>query len=95
MVVTFLLAPVPNAVSAKIAGASDYMDGSETGAAVDFGHFLTGFLITTGLALPLMLTHVGLIETGAGIMSICGGVLVYGSIVTYTRFFGTTNDDGF
>lgn len=75
--------------------ANDYMDSTSPGAAVDFGHFLTGFLLSTGLALPIMMTHVGLITTGAGIMSIIGGLLVYGSIIAYSRFFGSENDDGY
>lgn len=93
VVATFLMAPVPNAVCGKIAGRSDYMDDEATSAALDFGRFLTGFLLLSGLAVPVMLAHVGSITTAAAIMSILGGALIYGSIIVYGQFFSVASDD--
>lgn len=92
VVATFLLAPLPNLVCSKIAANDDYMD-SDSSASVDFGHFLTGFLVLTGLALPITLAHVGEIGSAACVMSISGGLLIYGSIIVYGRFFSGTGDD--
>ena len=39
------------------------------------------------IALPVVLAHNGTIEIPAMIMSIVGGVLIYGTIVSFSMFF--------
>lgn len=39
------------------------------------------------IALPALLAHCLLITTPAMIMSIVGGVLIYGTIISFTMFF--------
>ena len=39
------------------------------------------------LALPVLLTHCGLIQFGAMIMSIVGGLTIYGTIICFGLFF--------
>lgn len=39
------------------------------------------------LALPVVLAHSGLIEIQAMIMSIVGGLLIYGTIISFSMFF--------
>jgi hypothetical protein len=52
----FLLAPLPNAVCRRWASSDDLM--SETGSTVvDFGRFFTGFLVFSGLVLPVVFAH--------------------------------------
>ncbi|KAL0087880.1 vacuolar protein sorting 55-domain-containing protein [Phycomyces blakesleeanus] len=46
----------------------------------DAGRFITGILIVTGFCLPFVLAHAEVITVPAMIMSIIGGVLVYGTI---------------
>ena len=41
--------------------------------AVDFGRFLTSIVVVTGFALPIVLSHAGVITGQACIMSIAGG----------------------
>ena len=53
---------------------------------LDLGRFLTGALVITGLALPIALTHSHVITTAACALSISGGVLIYGSIVSLYLF---------
>lgn len=87
------MAPIPNAVCGKIAGRSDYMDDEATSAALDFGKFLTGFLLLSGIGVPVMLAHVHSITTSAAVMSVIGGGLIYGSIIVYGQFFSNPAED--
>lgn len=66
--------------------------GGSGGAIVDFGRFLTGFLVVMGVALPALLAHCDLIVVPAMAMSIVGGLLVYGTIVSFTMFFQEEQD---
>jgi len=87
VVATFVCAPLPNAIAGRCASPDDFTaEGSGQGA-LDFGRFATGFLVVMGIALPVMLAHTGLIVFPAMIMSITGGVLIYGTIITFTKFF--------
>lgn len=44
------------------------------------------------LALPALLAHGGLIEVQAMMMSIVGGLLIYGTIISFTMFFQEEQD---
>ena len=92
VVATYLVAPLPNIVCGRIAQSGDYLSEEPSGAAVDFGRFLTGVLCLTGLSLPIMLYHVGEITQAAMVMSILGGLLIYGSIIAYSSFFAPRDD---
>lgn len=59
---------------------------------VDFGRFFTGFLVFSGLALPVVLAHNTIIGIPAMIMSLVGGFLVYATIVTFRAFFHEPED---
>lgn len=43
-------------------------------------------------ALPALLAHSGLIQVPAMIMSIIGGLLIYGTIISFTMFFQEEQD---
>lgn len=43
--------------------------------------------LTCSLALPIVLAHSGAIEIPAMIMSIFGGLLIYGTIISFSMFF--------
>ncbi|CAO3640101.1 unnamed protein product [Cunninghamella echinulata] len=92
VVATYILAPLPNALCARCAGEYDIMSDYNSGV-VDAGHFITGMFIVTGFCLPFVLAHAEVITVPAMIMSICGGILVYGTIITYTHFFSQTDDE--
>ncbi|KAK0626649.1 vacuolar protein sorting 55 [Immersiella caudata] len=86
VVATYVMAPVPNWICSHCANPDDFVESS--GAAVlDLGRFCTGFLVVMGLALPMILAHSGIIEVPAMIMSVIGGLLIYGTIISFAMFF--------
>lgn len=86
VVATYVLAPVPNWICSHCANPDDFVESS--GAAVlDLGRFCTGFLVVMGIALPVLLAHSNLISAPAMVMSIIGGLLIYGTIISFAMFF--------
>ncbi|KAG7289029.1 hypothetical protein NEMBOFW57_005390 [Staphylotrichum longicolle] len=86
VVATYVLAPVPNWICSHCANPDDFVESS--GAAVlDLGRFCTGFLVVMGIALPVLLAHSNLITIPAMVMSVIGGLLIYGTIISFTMFF--------
>ncbi|KAF5365632.1 hypothetical protein D9758_003324 [Tetrapyrgos nigripes] len=81
----FVLAPLPNALFAHC-GSDDFASYENPGP-VDLGRFITSMIVVTGFALPIVLAHSGVINTGACVMSIVGGGLVYGTILAYSTAF--------
>ncbi|KKK17852.1 hypothetical protein P175DRAFT_0503525 [Aspergillus ochraceoroseus IBT 24754] len=86
VVATYVIAPLPNWICSRCANPDDFMDSSGS-AVADFGRFITGFLVLMGIALPAVLAHSGEIEIPAMIMSILGGLLIYGTIISFSMFF--------
>ncbi|KAF2491860.1 vacuolar protein sorting 55 superfamily [Lophium mytilinum] len=86
VVATYVVAPLPNWLCGHAANPDDFMESSGSGI-VDFGRFLTGFLVVMGIALPALLAHCAIIQTPAMVMSIIGGLLIYGTIISFTLFF--------
>ncbi|KAL9101917.1 MAG: hypothetical protein Q9163_002883 [Psora crenata] len=91
VVATYVIAPLPNWICGKCANPDDFME-STGSAAVDFGRFCTGFLVVMGVALPALLAHCGLVQVPAMVMSIIGGLLIYGTIISFTMFFQEEQD---
>ncbi|KAK0273269.1 Vacuolar protein sorting-associated protein 55 [Friedmanniomyces endolithicus] len=60
---------------------------SGSSSIVELGRFMTGFLVVMGVALPVVLAHCDLIRPEAMVMSIVGGLLIYGTIISFTMFF--------
>ncbi|KAI4215184.1 MAG: hypothetical protein LQ351_002499 [Letrouitia transgressa] len=92
VVATYVIAPLPNWICARCSNPDDFMDSGNSGAVADFGRFLTGFLVVMGIALPALLAHCDLIRTSAMAMSIVGGLLIYGTIISFTMFFQEEQD---
>ncbi|KAH6684722.1 vacuolar protein sorting 55 [Halenospora varia] len=87
VVATYVLAPLPNFICGRCANPDDFGNESSGNAIVDFGRFLTGFLVLMGIALPAVLAHSEIIRVPAMIMSIVGGLLIYGTIISFGMFF--------
>ncbi|KAL7409223.1 vacuolar protein sorting 55 [Mrakia frigida] len=90
--VTFLLAPLPNSICSRCAGADDYAPEYNSGY-LDFGHFLTSIIVVSAFSLPLILAHTELIAPAACWMSMSGGALVYGTILVFSGVFAPPADD--
>ncbi|TVY54038.1 Vacuolar protein sorting-associated protein [Lachnellula suecica] len=86
VVATYVLAPLPNWICGRCANPDDFVESSGN-AVVDFGRFCTGFLVLMGVALPAVLAHSMIITYPAMVMSIIGGVLIYGTIISFGMFF--------
>ncbi|KAF2146122.1 uncharacterized protein K452DRAFT_242693 [Aplosporella prunicola CBS 121167] len=86
VVATYVIAPLPNWICNRAANPDDFMESAGNGV-IDFGRFLTGFLVVMGIALPVLLAHCALISAPAMVMSIIGGLLIYGTIISFTMFF--------
>ncbi|KAL1311085.1 hypothetical protein AAFC00_001293 [Neodothiora populina] len=86
VVATYVVAPLPNWICGRAANPDDFMDHGASGI-VELGRFLTGFLVVMGIALPVVLAHCAIIQIPAMIMSIVGGLLIYGTIISFTMFF--------
>lgn len=69
---TFVVAPLPNALFAHC-GGDDFATDTEVSGPVDLGRFITALVVVTGFALPLILAHADVIRPAACIMSIFGG----------------------
>ncbi|KAJ7285809.1 vacuolar protein sorting 55 [Mycena rebaudengoi] len=86
---TFVLAPLPNAIFSHC-GADEFAgsyDGENSGP-VDLGRFITSLFVLSGVALPIVLAHAQVIRNTAAAMSILGGGLVYGTILAYSAALG-------
>ncbi|KAL8867822.1 MAG: hypothetical protein Q9174_005411 [Haloplaca sp. 1 TL-2023] len=91
VVATYVIAPLPNWICGRCSNPDDFMESSGN-AVVDFGRFCTGFLVVMGVALPALLAHCALISMPAMAMSIIGGLLIYGTIISFTMFFQEEQD---
>ena len=69
---TFVLAPLPNAIFAHC-GGDDFSTDYEGSGPIDLGRFITSTIVVTGFALPLVLAHSEIIKPAACGMSIVGG----------------------
>ncbi|KAI8870868.1 vacuolar protein sorting-associated protein [Ramicandelaber brevisporus] len=90
VVFTYCLAPLPNMIFSRLGGAADdpLADLSGSGGALeDAGKFITAMMIVSGFGFPVVLYHAGVIVQNAMLMSISGGLLVYGTIIAYMRLF--------
>ncbi|KXS99176.1 hypothetical protein AC578_3036 [Pseudocercospora eumusae] len=86
VVATYVIAPLPNWICAKAQQQDDFMDNGSS-SVIELGRFITGFLVVMGIALPVVLAHCDQIKIPAMIMSIIGGLLIYGTIISFTLFF--------
>jgi hypothetical protein len=56
---------------------------------------MTSFFVTSGFGLPLVLYHGKLIEFGAMMLSLGGGVMIYGTVVGYIKYFAISSTQEF
>lgn len=99
VILIFLFAPLPNIVGSSVDRArDDFLTFNNSGSDsplgfLEFCKFITGFLLVSGVALPLGFYHNNLIALGSMIMSIIGGLIVYGDIIVFIWFFSEGDDE--
>ncbi|ODV79428.1 vacuolar protein sorting 55 [Suhomyces tanzawaensis NRRL Y-17324] len=99
VILIFLLAPLPNILAQAIENSRDDFltfnnnEGDRPSPFLEFCKSFTGFLIVSGIALPLTFYHTGLIELGSMVMSIIGGLIVYGDIIVFIWFFSENEEE--
>lgn len=99
VIVIYLLAPLPNIVSASIENNRDDFltfsnDNSNNPTTLEeAAKFITGFMILSGIFLPITFYHTGLILGRSMLMSITGGLIVYVDISLFTWFFREEEED--
>ncbi|KAL0631108.1 Vacuolar protein sorting-associated protein 55 [Maublancomyces gigas] len=91
VVATYCLAPLPNAICSRCSSPDDFIDGAGNGT------LSTSAMerVTDGIlriALPAVLAHSGIIQVPAMVMSVIGGLLIYGTIISFTMFFQEESD---
>jgi len=80
---TFVLAPLPNALFSHC-GADEFAADYEDSGALDVGRFITSMIVVTGFALPTVLAHANVIDPKACVMSVAGGGYVIFNFETTT-----------
>lgn len=95
VVLVFLLAPLPNMLSSSNDHYDDFLGSGAGGIGnnADFAKFVTGMLVFSGVLIPIVFNHCGLIRDTAMYMSLSGGALIYLSIVLFVSFFEKREDD--
>ncbi|OBA23378.1 vacuolar protein sorting 55 [Metschnikowia bicuspidata var. bicuspidata NRRL YB-4993] len=66
---------------------------SHTLAAQELGKFLTAALLVTGFYIPFLLHHSHFLSTTAMILTFIGGLLIYGTVYTFSQAFEQSEDD--
>lgn len=87
-----LLSPLPVMMAANC--ASDGLFATEkSGPAVEFGFFLTGILLTSVFALPVVLMISEKISMVAAGLSVGGAISLMASIFLYQVIFNSSDDE--
>lgn len=68
-------------------GFGDDLDGFQSNSVADSGKFISSFIFTSGLALPITLCRSNVLTSTASFLSIVGGLCIYSTIVLFTSFF--------
>jgi len=91
----FLLASLPNVFMGWCSEwETDFMD-DRSRSWQDVAYFLTGVFLASGFGIPFIMKHALVIELWPALLSLAGGLLIYGSIELYLRYFHTQKEDEF
>lgn len=91
VILSSILAPLPSLWCIQEPNSDSWLSGLLTGSA-GAGNFLTSVLVVSGFGIPIVLTHVNLINGAALAMTIIGGLIIYGSVVFYIKKFHNSDD---
>lgn len=96
--IIFAVAHLPVAITKNIASSSDYdfnFDSTTTNskAIIEIGQFLTAFLLVSGVYLPILLNHSLILTKTAMVLTIVGGLLIYGTVYTFSHYFDEPQEE--
>lgn len=89
----FAIAHLPTILTSSPYGYEDSLGGfddSTRNETADAGKFLEAFLLVSAFSLTFVLHHCHIFTEQATALTLIGGMLIYGTVVTFTSFF-----DGF
>ncbi|KAJ3033341.1 Vacuolar protein sorting-associated protein 55 [Rhizophlyctis rosea] len=92
VVLTYVLAPIPNILCKRIAGAGGDFFNEEHRGVLETGYFLTAIFVVSGFGIPIVLEHANQITQPAMFLSILGGLMIYFTILGYMHFFVTVEE---
>jgi hypothetical protein len=94
VIVCYALAPFPN-ILCGMCNRGDIL-GSGNRSWKDAGFFITSFLVLSGFGVPAVELRAHAISTQAFLLSIFGGLVLYGAVLAYVHVFhGKKSDNTF
>lgn len=75
MLLFYVAAPIPTVISKR--------QNSDNSSCLEFAIFITVGIILSSFGLPIVLAHAEAIKWGACILTLCGNVVVYATILGY------------
>lgn len=96
--IIFAVAYLPVIITRAAFNLSDYdfnfdpYTTSQTLVIKEFGQFLSAALLVTGFYLPIVLHHSLILTKTAVVLTIVGGVLIYGTVYTFSQVFDIQED---
>lgn len=96
--IIFAVAHLPVAITRNVSSSSDYdfnfdSTSTNTNVLVEAGQFITAFLLVTGVYLPILLNHSLILTKTAMVLSIIGGLLIYGTVYLFSHYFDEPTDE--
>lgn len=97
--IIFAIAYLPVIITRTAFNLSDYdfnfdpQTTSQTLVIKEFGMFLSAMLLVTGFYLPILLYHSLILTKTAVVLTIIGGVLIYGTVYTFSQVFDTVEEE--
>ncbi|RDD43207.1 Leptin receptor gene-related protein [Trichoplax sp. H2] len=88
IVIFYVLAPIPIMIANRLQG--DF--GTESGVGKDIAIYCTAVFVTSGFAFPMLLAHTKIIQPGAMGLILGGSVIVYLTILAYSKIFNKSDD---
>lgn len=90
--IIFSVAYLPVAITRRL-NSFDPFSTPSTNVFAELGQFLTAFLLVSGLYLPVVLHHSYILTTTAAALTIIGGVLIFGTVYTFSHYFDEPEED--
>eukprot|EP01107_Rhizomastix_libera_P014434 TRINITY_DN4622_c0_g1_i1.p1 TRINITY_DN4622_c0_g1~~TRINITY_DN4622_c0_g1_i1.p1 ORF type:complete len:134 (-),score=29.53 TRINITY_DN4622_c0_g1_i1:37-438(-) len=91
VIIMYFFTPIPNFMCGMCNRPDPFGDGNRGWK--NSGFFLTAILIVSGIGFPLILLHAKVIDVGNMIMSLAGGVVIYGTVILYAHFFSVKEEE--